>query len=89
MKTAALLPNEAKSPPKIISSEGATSLAKRLHSFISPARGDFIPANKKTPFGVFLLGKDAYMDTNAPPERKGVHFFEGGACKSIFLNSIL
>ncbi|MBR5424062.1 MAG: hypothetical protein IK108_08650, partial [Clostridia bacterium] len=37
MKTAALLPNEAKSPPKIISSEGASSLAKRLHSFISPA----------------------------------------------------
>ena len=54
MKTAALLPNEAKSPPKIISSEGATSLAKRLHSFISHARGDFIPANKKTALGLLF-----------------------------------
>jgi hypothetical protein len=38
MKTAQqAAPNEVKSPTKIISSEGATSLAKRLHSFISPA----------------------------------------------------
>ncbi|MBQ6023656.1 MAG: hypothetical protein IJL25_12080, partial [Clostridia bacterium] len=64
MKTAALLPNEAKSPPKIISSTGATSLAKRLHSFISPARGDFIPANKKTPFGVFFDGWDGGIRTH-------------------------
>ena len=55
MKTAALLPNEAKSPPKIISSEGASSLAKRLHSFISPLAGDFI--EKSTPKRAFFLAR--------------------------------
>ena len=42
MKTFASLTNEAKSPSFLISTEGASSLAKRLHFFISPARGDFI-----------------------------------------------
>ena len=42
MKTFTSLTNEAKSPPFFISSAGASSLAKRLHFFISPLAGDFI-----------------------------------------------
>ena len=42
MKTAAALPNEAKSPRIPELARRASSLAERLHSFISPVRGDFI-----------------------------------------------
>ena len=49
MKTAALLPDEVKSPHKTISSAGASSLLHSQSVFISPARGDFIPQKKRLP----------------------------------------
>jgi len=42
MKTAANPPNEVKSPTFSNFTIFIPSLAKRLHFFISPARGDFI-----------------------------------------------
>jgi len=47
MKTAASPPNEAKSPTNSHFSHYIPSLAKRLHSFISPVRGEFIEMVKK------------------------------------------
>ena len=35
-------PDEVKTPPPVISPVFIPSLAQRLHSFISPDRGDFI-----------------------------------------------
>ena len=61
MKTAQqAVPDEAKSPRQTISSAGASSLAERLHSFISPARGDFIPPpnEKNRPSAVLFGGGD-------------------------------
>jgi hypothetical protein len=72
MKTAALPPDEAKSHHTRISSAGASSLTKRLHSFISPVRGDFISPNKKPPCGGFLF---VY-------HRPKVRFFEVSSPKS-------
>ena len=42
MKTAASPPNEAKSPSYFHFSHFISSLAQRLHSFISPVRGEFV-----------------------------------------------
>ncbi len=49
MKTFAPLTNEAKSPACLISSEGASSLAKRLHFFISTPAGGAVARSDSPP----------------------------------------
>ncbi len=64
MKTAASLPNEAKPPVTLISLIFISSLAKRLHSFVSPERGDFIEKSKSFDL---LFSWWAIRDSNPGP----------------------